>query len=62
MGNILWLASYPKSGNTWLRAFLANLVATPFGIAAGLDQVLRSVVHLVFVGFQLRLDFIESVP
>ncbi|TAN06107.1 MAG: sulfotransferase domain-containing protein [Rhodanobacteraceae bacterium] len=26
MGNILWLASYPKSGNTWLRAFLANLV------------------------------------
>jgi RNase P protein component len=27
MGNIIWLASYPKSGNTWLRAFLANLVA-----------------------------------
>ncbi len=24
MTNILWLASYPKSGNTWLRAFLAN--------------------------------------
>jgi hypothetical protein len=22
---IIWLASYPKSGNTWLRAFLANL-------------------------------------
>ena len=29
MGNILWLASYPKSGNTWLRAFLANLLANP---------------------------------
>jgi hypothetical protein len=27
MGSILWLASYPKSGNTWLRAFLANLLA-----------------------------------
>jgi hypothetical protein len=27
MGNIVWLASYPKSGNTWLRAYLANLVA-----------------------------------
>lgn len=27
MGNIVWLAAYPKSGNTWLRAFLANLVA-----------------------------------
>lgn len=24
MTHILWLASYPKSGNTWLRAFLAN--------------------------------------
>jgi aryl sulfotransferase len=22
---IIWLASYPKSGNTWLRIFLANL-------------------------------------
>jgi hypothetical protein len=26
-GGILWLASYPKSGNTWLRAFLANYLA-----------------------------------
>ena len=26
MGNIDWLASYPKSGNTWLRAFLLNLM------------------------------------
>jgi len=25
MGGIIWLASYPKSGNTWLRVFLANL-------------------------------------
>ena len=25
MGNIVWLASYPKSGNTWMRAFLHNL-------------------------------------
>ncbi|MBF0545103.1 MAG: sulfotransferase domain-containing protein [Candidatus Riflebacteria bacterium] len=24
MGKIIWLASYPKSGNTWLRIFLAN--------------------------------------
>ncbi len=26
MAGILWLASYPKSGNTWLRIFLANLI------------------------------------
>ncbi len=25
-GNIYWLASYPKSGNTWFRVFLANLL------------------------------------
>ncbi len=24
--NIVWLASYPKSGNTWFRIFLANLL------------------------------------
>ena len=23
---IVWLASYPKSGNTWLRAFVASLL------------------------------------
>jgi len=26
MGNIIWLASYPKSGNTWFRTFLTNLL------------------------------------
>jgi hypothetical protein len=29
VGNIVWLASYPKSGNTWLRAFLNNYIAEP---------------------------------
>ena len=29
MAGIIWLASYPKSGNTWLRAFLANLFRNP---------------------------------
>jgi len=24
--NIVWLASYPKSGNTWFRVFLSNLL------------------------------------
>jgi hypothetical protein len=27
-GRILWLASYPKSGNTWVRLFLANLASS----------------------------------
>lgn len=25
MGGIYWIASYPKSGNTWFRVFLSNL-------------------------------------
>lgn len=29
MGAIVWLSSYPKSGNTWLRAFLHNLLRNP---------------------------------
>jgi hypothetical protein len=29
MGKIIWLASYPKSGNTWLRTFLHNLLRDP---------------------------------
>jgi hypothetical protein len=29
MGAIIWLASYPKSGNTWMRVFLHNLLINP---------------------------------
>ncbi len=29
MGSLVWLASYPKSGNTWMRAFLHNLLRNP---------------------------------
>ena len=27
--SLLWIASYPKSGNTWMRAFLANYIFDP---------------------------------
>ncbi|MGX1198152.1 sulfotransferase domain-containing protein [Parvibaculum sp. MBR-TMA-1.3b-4.2] len=35
MGALIWLASYPKSGNTWMRSFLHNLLrggSTPVDI------------------------------
>ena len=32
-GGIVWLASFPKSGNTWFRIFLANLAASESGPA-----------------------------
>ena len=30
---IIWLASYPKSGNTWVRSFLNSLLFTNDGDA-----------------------------
>ena len=38
MNQIVWLASYPKSGNTWLRAFLANFQSDN-GIAADINNL-----------------------
>jgi aryl sulfotransferase len=32
-GRIVWLASFPKSGNTWFRILLANLTTGEFGPA-----------------------------
>ncbi len=35
MGNVVWLASYPKSGSTWIRMFLENYLrddSTPANI------------------------------
>ncbi len=29
MGKLVWIASYPKSGSTWLRAFLHNYIRQP---------------------------------
>jgi Sulfotransferase domain len=29
MGQLVWIASYPKSGNTWMRAFLLNYIRQP---------------------------------
>ena len=28
---IIWLASYPKSGNTWIRSFISALLYTDEG-------------------------------
>lgn len=34
---LVWLASYPKSGNTWTRAFLSNLTSILEGQTSNLD-------------------------
>lgn len=38
--SIVWLASYPKSGNTWMRVFLANYLANT-GKPLSINQVHR---------------------
>jgi hypothetical protein len=40
MGKLVWIASYPKSGSTWVRAFLHNYIRqpeTPYDINALMD-------------------------
>jgi len=54
MTQILWLASYPKSGNTWLRAFLANyLLNTPT------PQNINSLSEFAFG--DMRADYYEQI-
>ncbi len=36
---ILWIASYPKSGNTWVRFLVCNLVFGPQSSAAALNRL-----------------------
>ena len=38
LSKVRWLASFPKSGNTWVRAFLANLLA-PQGRPLTLQEI-----------------------
>ena len=38
MPSVLWLASYPKSGNTWLRSLLYHLVHGPFARSEDLQR------------------------
>lgn len=40
-GKIVWLSSYPKSGNTWFRVFLANLL-NPGMLPADINQLQQS--------------------
>ena len=43
--NICWLASYPKSGNTWLRAFLYSYIFGELKNSADLNQRIPDIDH-----------------
>lgn len=51
---IIWLASFPKSGNTWARIFLAN-VLMPEGQAPDINHLFR------FTTADVREDFFDRV-
>jgi aryl sulfotransferase len=39
MNSVIWIASYPKSGNTWVRFLVCNLVFGPQDSAAALNRL-----------------------
>ena len=43
---VIWLASYPKSGNTWIRFLACNLVVGPIDSAAALNHLAPDVHEL----------------
>jgi hypothetical protein len=42
---ILWVASYPKSGNTWIRFLLANLLCGPINNSQQIDHIIPDMHH-----------------
>lgn len=63
MGKIVWLASYPKSGNTWVRAFLHNYITcaqTPHSIDALTEFSAVECAAAFFHGPGERLSEIET--
>jgi len=69
MSGFVWLASYPKSGNTWLRMFFANLqegVEAPASINAissGLASHSRSLFDRLvgYAASDLTFDEVDSI-
>jgi hypothetical protein len=52
MAKIVWIASYPRSGNTWMRFLLANLLYGPVASTAHLQELVPDI-HRGLVGAQI---------
>ncbi len=63
MKNIVWLASYPKSGNTWFRMFLANYLSNASKPVL-LDEIESTPIASYTVDFeeQIGLNPFELTP
>ena len=67
--NIVWLASYPKSGNTWIRIFLSNYLNEQ-NEAIDINNINASVIsssrtildnHLPFLSSDITFDEIDNI-
>ncbi len=70
MDQIVWVASYPKSGNTWVRFLLANLIDDQVESSESIEQVIPDVhrpkrqpyVLEGGVGFMKTHFLVETLP
>jgi hypothetical protein len=53
MAKIVWIASYPRSGNTWVRFMLANLLYGPVPSSAALNELIPDI-HRGIAGIHLH--------
>ena len=60
---IIWLASYPKSGNTWVRCFLSSLIYTENGEAnfESLKNIMQYPQRRFFNNLKVNIDDIYSL-
>jgi len=57
--NIVWLASYPKSGNTWIRILLSNYLSKDEK-AIDINKINASVISSSRSIFDENLPFLSS--
>ena len=60
---IIWLASYPKSGNTWIRSFISALLYTDKGQNdfSNLKKIKQFPARSQFKDFVKNLQNIEEI-
>ena len=60
---IIWLTSYPKSGNTWDRSFLSSLIYTEDGNANfdSIKKISQYPLRSHFKGISSNIDDIYSI-
>ena len=60
MKNFIWLASYPKSGNTMLRIFLSSYFFTEKGFIKNFD-ILKNIISINQKSFLKKLENYEEI-